>query len=157
MTDLERVTAALADTYAIERELGQGGMATVYLAEDLKHHRQVAIKVMRPELAAAMGSERFLREISIAAQLQHPHILMLIDSGEADGILYYVMPYVEGESLADRVERETQLPIDEALLIGREVASALASATLCISPPEREFGFRSVNLPKANSATISSY
>ncbi len=128
MTDLERVTAALADQYAIERELGQGGMATVYLAEDLKHHRQVAIKVMRPELAAAMGSERFLREISIAAQLQHPHILMLIDSGEADGILYYVMPYVEGESLADRVERETQLPIDEALLIGREVASALAYA-----------------------------
>ncbi len=128
MTDLERVTAALADTYAIERELGQGGMATVYLAEDLKHHRQVAIKVMRPELAAAMGSERFLREISIAAQLQHPHILMLIDSGEADGVLYYVMPYVEGESLADRVERETQLPIDEALQIGREVASALAYA-----------------------------
>jgi len=128
MTDLERVTAALAATYAIERELGQGGMATVYLAEDLKHHRQVAIKVMRPELAAAMGGDRFLREIRIAAQLQHPHILMLIDSGEADGILYYVMPYVEGESLADRVERETQLPIDEALLIGREVASALAYA-----------------------------
>jgi serine/threonine-protein kinase len=128
MSDLDRVTAALAGTYAIERELGQGGMATVYLAEDLKHHRQVAIKVMRPELAAAMGGDRFLREIGIAAQLQHPHILMLIDSGEADGVLYYVMPYVEGESLADRVERETQLPIDEALQIGREVASALAYA-----------------------------
>jgi len=90
MTDIGRVTAALADQYAIERELGQGGMATVYLADDLKHHRQVAIKVMRPELAAAMGGDRFLREIAIAAQLQHPHILMLIDSGEADGILYYV-------------------------------------------------------------------
>ena len=96
---LDRLKTALADRYAIEEELGAGGMATVYLAEDLKLHRKVAVKVLRPELAAALGPERFLREIEIAAKLHHPHILALHDSGEADGFLYYVMPYVEGESL----------------------------------------------------------
>jgi len=119
---------ALADRYAIERELGQGGMATVYLAEDLKHHRQVAIKVLKPELAAAVGSERFLREIEIAAQLSHPHILPLHDSGAADGFLYYVMPYVEGESLRDRLQRAGTLPIGDTLRLLRDVADALAYA-----------------------------
>src|SRR5437763_2178587 len=116
---------ALADRYRIERELGQGGMATVYLAEDLKHQRKVAIKVLRQELAASLGADRFLREVHIAAQLQHPHVLTLIDSGEADGFLYYVMPYVEGESLRQRLEREGQLPLDEAQRITRAIASAL--------------------------------
>ena len=106
MTDpLARLTAALADRYRIEREIGQGGMATVYLAQDLKHQRPVAIKVLRPELAASLGADRFLREVQIAAKLQHPHILTLIDSGEADGFLYYVMPYVEGETLRSRLAR----------------------------------------------------
>jgi serine/threonine-protein kinase len=95
---MSRLTAALADRYRIERELGQGGMATVYLAEDLKHKRKVALKVLKPDLAAALGPERFLREVTIAANLQHPHILALYDSGAPDGFLYYVMPYVEGES-----------------------------------------------------------
>ena len=122
------LTDALRDRYAIERELGRGGMATVYLAEDLRHHRQVAIKVLRPELAATLGPERFLREIQIAARLRHPHIVPLYDSGEADGLLYYVMPYVEGESLRDRLRRERQLPVNEALGIAREVADALAHA-----------------------------
>jgi serine/threonine-protein kinase len=126
--ELTRVSTALADRYAIERELGAGGMATVYLARDLKHQRQVAIKVMRPEIAATMGSERFLQEIQIASRLQHPHVLMLIDSGEADGFLYYVMPYVEGESLAERLAREKQLPLKEAVRLTREIASALSSA-----------------------------
>src|SRR3989442_8692277 len=103
-------------------------MATVYLAEDLKHRRKVAIKVLNPELAGALGPERFLREIEIAARLNHPHILALIDSGEADGFLYYVMPYVEGESLRERLKREGQLPLEEALRIAREVASALSHA-----------------------------
>ena len=104
MTDqLERLKTALADRYAIERELGAGGMATVYLAEDLKHHRKVAVKVLRPDLAAALGPERFLQEIEIAAQLQHPNILALYDPGEADGFLFYVMPYVEGLSLCSVV------------------------------------------------------
>src|SRR3954462_11925392 len=94
-----RLSTAIADRYRIERELGRGGMATVYLAEDLKHHRKVAIKVLHPELAAALGPDRFLREIEIAARLQHPHILPLLDSGQADGFLYYVMPFVKGESL----------------------------------------------------------
>ncbi len=124
----DRVKAALSDRYTILRELGAGGMATVYLAEDIKHHRKVAIKVLRPELAAAVGSERFLREIGIAANLIHPHILPLHDSGEADGILYYVMPYVEGETLRDRLNRETQLPLGDALQIAREVADALGAA-----------------------------
>ena len=120
-----RLKAALADHYMIERELGAGGMATVYLARDLKHDRPVAVKVLRPELAAVLGAERFLREIRLTAQLQHPHILTLIDSGEADGFLYYVMPYVEGESLHQRLAREGQLPLDEALRITRAIASAL--------------------------------
>ena len=123
-----RLVSALADRYRIEHELGQGGMATVYLAEDLKHHRQVAIKVLKPELAAVLGPERFLREIETAARLNHPHILPLYDSGEAGGFLYYVMPYVAGESLRGRLERETQLPVDEALQVAREVADALSYA-----------------------------
>src|SRR5437870_10178954 len=125
---LARVQAALAGRYTIERELGRGGMATVYLAQDRKHHRQVAIKVLKPELAAALGPERFLREIDTAARLTHPHILPLHDSGEAAGLLYYVMPYVEGETLRDRLEREGQLPLEEAVRITREVASALSYA-----------------------------
>src|SRR3989454_679657 len=129
MTELlGRLRAALLGRYTIERELGRGGMATVYLGQDLKHHRAVAIKVLRPELAAALGPERFVREIEIAAGLTHPHILPLHDSGEADGFLYYVMPYVEGVSLRDRLNREKQLSIDDATQIAREVASALAYA-----------------------------
>jgi serine/threonine-protein kinase len=123
-----RLTEALADRYTIERELGSGGMATVYLAQDLKHERQVAVKVLRPELSAAVGSERFLREIKITANLNHPHILPLLDSGEADTILFYVMPYVEGESLRDRLNCEKQLPVEDALEIASEVADALGSA-----------------------------
>jgi serine/threonine-protein kinase len=119
------LAAALADRYRIERELGHGGMATVYLAEDLRHHRRVAVKVLRPELAAVIGGERFLAEIRTTANLQHPHILPLFDSGEADSFLYYVMPYVEGESLRDRLTREKQLPIPEAVRIAVEVCSAL--------------------------------
>jgi Tol biopolymer transport system component/tRNA A-37 threonylcarbamoyl transferase component Bud32 len=115
----------LADRYRIEHELGQGGMATVYLAEDLKHDRKVAIKVLRPDLAAVIGAERFLREIKTIANLQHPHILGLIDSGEMNGTAYYVMPFVEGESLRDRLTREKQLPIPDALRIATEVAGAL--------------------------------
>jgi len=125
---LDRLKTALADRYAIERELGAGGMATVYLAEDLKHHRPVAVKVLRPELAAVVGAERFLREIEVTANLHHPHILPLYDSGEADGFLYYVMPYVEGESLRDRLNREKQLPLNDALQFAREVADALSYA-----------------------------
>ncbi len=120
-----RLAAALADRYRLERELGQGGMATVYLAEDLKHRRWVAIKVLRPELAAVIGAERFLREIHTIAALQHPHILGLIDSGEVQGTAYYVMPFVEGESLRDRLAREKQLAVGEAVRIGTEVAAAL--------------------------------
>jgi len=122
------LTTALADRYRIERELGAGGMATVYLARDLRHDRSVAVKVLRPELAAALGSDRFLREIKTTAQLAHPHILPLHDSGEAGGFLYYVMPYVESESLRDRLTRERQLPLEEALRITREVADALGYA-----------------------------
>jgi tRNA A-37 threonylcarbamoyl transferase component Bud32/tetratricopeptide (TPR) repeat protein len=122
---LERLKAALADRYAIEREIGHGAMATVYLAEDLKHHRKVAVKVLNPDLAAAVGADRFLREIEIAASLTHPHILGVHDSGEADGFLYFVMPFVEGESLRARLEREGELPVDDALQIAREVARAL--------------------------------
>ncbi|HEX9894965.1 MAG TPA: protein kinase [Gemmatimonadales bacterium] len=125
---MAKVRLALADRYRVERVLGEGGMATVYLAEDLKHHRKVAVKVMRPELAATLGSDRFLREVEIAAQLSHPHILPMYDSGDADGLLYYVMPYVEGESLHGRLRREGQLPLDEAMRLAREVAEALAYA-----------------------------
>jgi len=124
----ERLSAALADRYVIERELGQGGMATVYLAHDVKHDRKVALKVLRPELSAILGAERFLAEIKTTANLQHPHILGLHDSGEADGMVFYVMPYVEGESLRDRLTREQQLPIDDAVRIAREVADALEYA-----------------------------
>jgi Tol biopolymer transport system component/tRNA A-37 threonylcarbamoyl transferase component Bud32 len=126
MSDVpQRLSAALADRCRIERELGQGGMATVYLAEDLKHDRKVAIKVLKPELAAVLGAERFVVEIKTTAALSHPHILPLFDSGEADGFLFYVMPYVEGETLRDRLNRETQLGVDEAVRITREIADAL--------------------------------
>ena len=108
---VERLASALSDRYRIETELGAGGMATVYLAEDLKHHRKVAVKVLRPELAAILGAERFLKEIEVTANLQHPHILPLFDSGEADSFLYYVMPLVEGESLRDKLNREKQLSV----------------------------------------------
>ncbi len=104
-----RLSTALADRYTIEREIGSGGMATVYRAEDLKHHRKVAVKILRPELAVTLGPERFVREIEIAAGLTHPHILPLHDSGEADGFLYYVMPHVEGESLRERLDRDGKL------------------------------------------------
>ena len=134
--DLARLTATLADRYRIGREIGAGGMATVYLAHDLKHDRDVALKLLKPELSAALGAERFQREITTTANLRHPHILPLYDSGAirgpaGDALLYYVMPYVEGESLRDRLARERQLPIADALLIAREVADALAYAHGC--------------------------
>ncbi|MDZ4673069.1 MAG: protein kinase [Gemmatimonadota bacterium] len=125
---LDRLAAALSDRYRVERELGQGGMATVYLAHDLKHQRDVAIKVLHPDLGAAIGGERFLSEIRTTARLQHPHILPLLDSGAADGLLYYVMPYVSGETLRDRLDRERQLPIEDVIQIAREVADALGAA-----------------------------
>jgi serine/threonine protein kinase len=129
MTDAaSRLTAALADTYRIERELGTGGMATVYLGHDIKHDRDVAIKVLHPDLGAALGAERFLSEIRTTARLQHPHILPLLDSGEAGGLLYYVMPFVAGETLRARLVRERQLPITDAVRIAREVADALSYA-----------------------------
>jgi len=124
-TSMARLAAALADRYRLERELGQGGMATVYLAADLKHDRKVAIKVLKPELAAVLGAERFVQEIKTTAALQHPHILPLFDSGQADSFLYYVMPYVEGETLRNRLDREKQLTIEEAVRITRDVADAL--------------------------------
>ena len=120
MTEIPaRLTEALGDRYTLEREIGQGGMATVYLAHDVKHDRRVAIKVLRPELVAVIGAERFLAEIKSTANLQHPHILPLHDSGEADGFLFYVMPFVEGESLRGRIDREKQLPIADAVRICR--------------------------------------
>jgi serine/threonine protein kinase/Tfp pilus assembly protein PilF len=122
---VERLRESLSQFYAIDRELGRGGMATVFLAQDAKHDRTVAIKVLHPDLAASLGPDRFLREIKLAARLNHPHILPLFDSGETQGFLYYVMPYVEGESLRDRLDRERQLPIDEAIRHGQSVASAL--------------------------------
>ncbi|MCA2991655.1 protein kinase, partial [Gemmatimonas sp.] len=126
MTDTQRrLTAALADRYRVERELGAGGMATVFLAHDLRHERDVAIKVLHPDLGAALGAERFLSEIKTTAKLQHPHILPLLDSGAADGLLFYVMPYVRGETLRARLERDRQLSIADALRIAREVAGAL--------------------------------
>ncbi len=129
MPDLfTRLRSALADRYAIEGKLGEGGMATVYLAEDLKHHRKVALKVLEPELAATVGAERFVREIELAAHLQHPNILPLLDSGESGGFFFYVMPYVEGESLRDRLERGGALPIPDAVRILMEVADALSHA-----------------------------
>jgi TolB-like protein/tetratricopeptide (TPR) repeat protein/tRNA A-37 threonylcarbamoyl transferase component Bud32 len=125
---LEQLRDALAERYRVGDEIGRGGMATVYRAHDLKHDRSVALKVLKPELAAALGTERFLREITLTARLDHPHILPLLDSGEAAGLLYYVMPYVEGESLRARLDREKQLPLDDALRIAREVADALSYA-----------------------------
>jgi serine/threonine-protein kinase len=122
---IARLNAALEGRYRIQRELGEGGMATVYLAEDLKHDRKVALKVLKPELAAVVGAERFLTEIKTTANLQHPHILPLFDSGEADSFLFYVMPYLEGESLRDRLDRERQLPVDEAVALVSKVADAL--------------------------------
>jgi serine/threonine protein kinase/Flp pilus assembly protein TadD len=126
MADLQdRVRTAVADHYEVEREIGRGGMATVYAAQDRKHHRTVALKVLHPHLAVNLGPERFLREIQIAARLQHPHIVPLYDSGQAGDLLYYVMPYIEGESLRQRLERTRQLPLDDALQIARAVANAL--------------------------------
>ena len=145
-----RLNAALEGRYRIESELGEGGMATVYLAEDIKHERRVALKVLKPELAAVVGAERFLAEIKTTANLTHPNILPLHDSGEADGFLFYVMPYLEGESLRERIEREKQLPVDEAVRIATAVANALDHAELprgkeltlvLTSPDEREWGF----------------
>ncbi|HTR20211.1 MAG TPA: protein kinase [Gemmatimonadales bacterium] len=127
MTDaaISRLSAALADRYRLERELGQGGMATVYLAQDLKHDRRVAIKVLKPELAAVLGADRFIQEIKTTAALSHPHILPLFDSGEAEGFLYYVMPYIEGETVREKLNRETQFGIEEAVRITTQVADAL--------------------------------
>jgi serine/threonine protein kinase len=125
---LDTLSAALRDRYRIERELGRGGMATVYLAHDLRHDRPVALKVLHPELAATLGPERFQREIKLAARLQHPHILTVYDSGETSGRLWYTMPYVEGESLRARLQRERQLPVDEAVRITCEAAQALQYA-----------------------------
>jgi TolB-like protein len=128
MATIEQVRQAFAQSYAVEREVGQGGMATVYLARDLKHARPVALKVLRPELAAAMGGDRFPREIQIVAQLAHPHVLPLHDSGELGGFLFYVMPFVEGESLRQKLTREKRLPLRETVRILREVTDALAYA-----------------------------
>lgn len=127
-SQLDRLRAALSEGYRVEKELGRGGMATVYLAEDLRHGRWVAVKVLHPDLAAAVGPDRFLREVRTTAGLRHPNILPLFDSGEADGLLYYSMPLVDGESLRDRLDRERQLPVDEAVRIAREVAQALEHA-----------------------------
>ncbi|HSG09926.1 MAG TPA: serine/threonine-protein kinase, partial [Longimicrobiales bacterium] len=125
---ITRLNEALRGRYLIERQLGEGGMATVYLADDLKHERKVALKVLKPELAAVVGAERFLAEIKTTANLQHPHILPLFDSGEADSFLFYVMPFVQGETLRERINREKQLPIDEAIRIATAVAAALQHA-----------------------------
>jgi serine/threonine-protein kinase len=127
--DPESLRELLADRFRVEREIGRGGMATVYLARDLRHDRDVALKVLQPDLAAALGKDRFLREIALSARLDHPHILPLLDSGEAGGFLYYVMPYVQGESLRDRLKRERQLPIEDTLQIAREIADALTYAS----------------------------
>jgi serine/threonine-protein kinase len=124
----ERLKVAIADRYVIERELGEGGMALVYLAHDVKHERKVAMKVLRPELAAVIGAERFLQEIKVTANLQHSHILPLYDSGAADSFLYYVMPYVEGETLRAKLEREKQLGVDDAIALTRAIAGALEYA-----------------------------
>jgi eukaryotic-like serine/threonine-protein kinase len=121
----ERLSVALSDRYRIEREIGAGGMATVYLAFDIKHDRRVALKVLKPELAAVLGGDRFVVEIKTTAALQHPHILPLYDSGTADGFLFYVMPFIDGETLRAKLDRETQLSIDEAVRIATNVADAL--------------------------------
>ena len=121
----DQLRAAMADRYTLERELGAGGMATVYLAHDGRHNRKVAIKSMQPDLAALIGAERFLKEIETTANLQHPNILPLFDSGRVEGTVFYVMPYVQGESLRSRLNRETQLPIADALRIAAEIAAGL--------------------------------
>jgi len=130
MSDLsiDSLDAALSDRYTIESQIGAGGMATVFLAQDLKHNRKVALKVLKPELAAVVGAERFLAEIEVTANLQHPNILPLFDSGEADSFLYYVMPYVEGETLRERIDRDHQLPVEEAVRMATEIAEALDHA-----------------------------
>src|SRR5438552_6153885 len=120
-----QLRTALSDRYLIEREIGAGGMATVYLARDVKHNRRVALKVLKPELGAVLGVERFLAEIEVTANLQHPNLLPLFDSGEANGLLFYVMPFVEGESLRAKLDREKQLPVDDAVRIAAAVAAAL--------------------------------
>jgi serine/threonine protein kinase len=124
----DRLQEALRERYTLERELGRGGMAVVYLARDLRHDRPVALKVLLPTLAQSLGAERFLREIRTAARLQHPHVLSVHDSGESDGLLWFTMPYVEGETLRRRLEREGQLPVPDALRIAREVADGLDDA-----------------------------
>ena len=124
----DQVREALRDRYLLERELGQGGMATVYLAHDLKHDRDVALKILRPELAAVLGRERFLAEIRLTAKLDHPHILTLIDSGESNGLLWYVVPFIRGESLRQKLQRDKQLGVEEALAITKQVAGALEYA-----------------------------
>src|SRR6188768_1361354 len=125
MTDTARLKTALADRYRIERELGAGGMATVYLAHDLKHDRKVAVKVLKPELAAVIGAERFVVEIKTTAALQHPHILPLFDSGTVEGFLWYVMPFIDGETLRAKLDRERQFGVEEAVRITVQVADAL--------------------------------
>src|SRR5262245_44159566 len=121
----DKLTQSLSDRYGIDEEIGRGGMATVFVAEDLRHHRRVAVKVLHPELALSLGSERFLREIRMAARLQHPHIVPLYDSGQAGDLLYYVMPYVEGESLRQRLDRNPPLALEDAARIARAIATAL--------------------------------
>src|SRR4249919_2784508 len=125
MDALSRLRTALIERYEIEREIGRGGMATVYLARDVRHNRKVALKVLNPELGAVLGVERFLAEIEVTANLQHPNLLPLFDSGEASGMLFYVMPFIEGESLRARLDREKQLPVDEAIRITTAIAGAL--------------------------------
>src|SRR5437868_3909416 len=125
MDVLSQLSASLAGRYTIDREIGAGGMATVYLARDLRHQRNVALKVLNPELGAVLGGERFLSEIRVTANLQHPNLLPLFDSGETEGLLFYVMPYVQGESLRARLDREKQLPVDEAVRIAIAIGSAL--------------------------------
>ncbi len=128
MTDITaRLSTALADRYKVESHLGEGGMANVYLAYDVKHDRKVAVKVLRPELAAVLGAERFVQEIKTTANLQHPHILPLFDSGEADGFLFYVMPYIEGETLRDRIDREKQLGVKDSVAITHAASSPTES------------------------------
>ena len=135
MTDpLDRLRSALGDRYELERQVGEGGMAVVYRAKDLKHERNVAIKVLRQELSVSLGADRFLREIRVAANLQHPNILGLYDSGEADGLLFYVMPFVEGESLRDRLNREKQLPVGEAVRIAGERSEERRVGKECYQP-----------------------
>ncbi len=156
-TAVDRLSAALEDRYSIERELGAGGMATVYLARDKKHDRDVALKVLRPDVASEVGAERFVLEIKLAARLTHPHILPVHDSGEADGFLYYVMPAIEGQSVRDRLARERQLPVEEAIQIAREVADALDYAHKHdvvhrdIKPENMQTGRRTDEYPISNT------